>query len=106
MTTKTPTNHDNAGETAPKGGPDRPPPDPGFEIEITYNGVTKSLRVRPKDKVSAVIEEARPLFGSPGGELVLVNQAGQELAPDSTLHEMGVKPHDKLLLRPRTVRGG
>lgn len=102
MTTKAPTDHDNAG----KGGPDRPAPDPGFKIEITYNGVSKSLRVLPKDLVSAVIEEARPLFGSPGGELVLVNQAGQELAPDRSLHDVGVKPHDKLLLRPRTVRGG
>lgn len=104
MTTQTP-KHDDP-EAKGKGGPDKPPADPGFEITMTYNGIAKPLRVLPKHTIAAVIAEGRPLFGSPGGDLVLVDAGGRELSPDRTVQDEGIKPHARLLLRPRTVRGG
>lgn len=77
-----------------------------FEITIVYNGLARAMQVRPGKTVAAVITAARPLFGSPGGDLILVDQQGRELNPAHTLHQEQVGPHAQLSLRPPVVRGG
>jgi len=79
----------------------------GFEVLINYNGVVRSLRVRPQETIAAVIEAARPLFGNPGGDLVLVDPgSGRILEPGHTVAQEGVQPGAHLQLRPRAVQGG
>jgi hypothetical protein len=77
-----------------------------FEITVIYNGLARAMQVRPGETVAAVIAVARPLFGSPGGDLILVDQQGRELNPAHTLHQEQVGPHAQLSLRPPVVRGG
>lgn len=83
-----------------------PKPEPGFEVAVLYNGLVQTVRVRPTDTAAALITAARPLFGHPGGDLILVDEAGRELAPGGTLGEQGVRAHSRLQLRPRVVQGG
>lgn len=77
-----------------------------FEITVIYNGLPRAMQVRPAETVAAVIAAARPLFGSPGGDLILVDQQGRELNPAHTLRQEQVGPHAQLSLRPPVVRGG
>lgn len=84
-----------------------PKPVPGFEIAISYNGIVRRVRVKPQDRIAAVIEAVRPIFGNPGGDLVLVDTAtGQVLDPGQTIGRAGVRPGSHLQLRPGAVRGG
>jgi hypothetical protein len=77
-----------------------------FEVSIIFNGLVKKLTVHPDNTVAQVITAARPLFGSPGGDLVLVAQDGRELQPAHTLRQEGIHPNERLSLRPPVVRGG
>lgn len=82
-------------------------PDPDkFEVIVIYNGIVKPLVVHRDDTVAAVISAARPLFGSPGGDLVLVAEDGRELPPQHTLRQERIKRGERLSLRPPVVRGG
>lgn len=83
-----------------------PKPIPGFEVTLIYNGLVQTLHVRAEETAAAVVAAARPLFGNPGGDLVLINEAGQQLAPDRPVGEQGVRPHSRLQLRPPVVQGG
>ena len=84
----------------------RAPVDDRIEIAVVYNGLQQAIRVHPADTAAAAVAAVSPLFGSPGGDLVLVNEHGQELADHASLRDQGVQAHARLLLRPRTVRGG
>lgn len=86
--------------TAPKPGRAK------FEITVIYNGLPKTLKVRSTDVVATVLTRARELFGSPGGDLILLTEAGQELAPAQTLGQAKVGPDARLILRARVVQGG
>jgi hypothetical protein len=77
-----------------------------FEITIIFNGLVRALTVHPDDTAAAVIQAARPLFGSPGGDLLLIAQDGRELPPQNTLRQEHIHPHERLSLRPPVVRGG
>ncbi len=77
-----------------------------FEITVVYNGLARTMQVRPGETVGAVIAAARPLFGSPGGDLILVDQQSRELNSAHTLRQEHVGPHAQLSLRPPVVRGG
>lgn len=83
-----------------------PHPPHSILIHVVFNGVMRNIRVEPTDTVAATIASLRPLFGNPGGDLALVNSNGQVLAAGSTLGEQGVKPGDRLQLRPPVVQGG
>lgn len=84
-----------------------PAPIEGFEITINFNGVVRPLRVRPQDRVADVLAAARPLFGNPGGDLVLVDPpSGRMLEPSHSLAQEGIRAGAQLQLRPRTVQGG
>lgn len=79
----------------------------GFDIAVSYNGLVRTTHVQPTEQISTVIEAVRPLFGSPGGDLVLVDTStGRVLEPTHTVAQEGVQPGAHLQLRPRTVQGG
>ncbi len=79
-----------------------------FEVEIIYNGVEKKLKVEDDETVKQVREGAVQIFGAQQGHLLApYTAAGQELTNEAqTVKEAGIRPHDKLLLRPSQVRGG
>ena len=79
-----------------------------FTIEVLYNGTTESISVQPHEQVTAVLARAendfhitqnRHLYG-------LFLQNGTELNDQQSLEEAGVTPHQIVLLRQSTVRGG
>lgn len=79
-----------------------------FEVTVLYNGVPKKLEVRRDELVQRLLEKARAAFGPITNPhlLGLFNKEGVELKDDKTIEAAGVKPHEVLLLRPSTVRGG
>jgi hypothetical protein len=83
-----------------------PRPQPGFEVVIIYNGQPKPVRALPQERVQALFVAARAAFGDPPGDLGLFNEAGAQLDPNQTVEQAGVRPHARLLLRPRVVQGG
>ncbi len=76
-----------------------------FEVTVLYNGVPE---VRREELVQRLLEQARHAFGPINNpHLVgLFTKDGVELKDDQSIEASGVKPHDVLLLRPSTVRGG
>ncbi len=80
-----------------------------FDISILYNGVEKKIKVELDETVKQVLDRAIQIF-SPIPQphtLGLFTEAGLELNNEGqTVKEAGIRPHDKLLLRPSTVKGG
>jgi hypothetical protein len=79
-----------------------------IELHVIYNGVKKSLKVLEDELMKALLDQAIALFGSlPNPHtLALYTEAGQELPITGSVEEAGLKPGEKLLLRPSAVRGG
>ena len=79
-----------------------------FEISVLYNGVPRSIAVEAGETIKQVRERAVQIFGAQQGHLLaLYTVAGQELTNEAqAVKEAGIRPHDKLLLRPSQVRGG
>jgi vacuolar-type H+-ATPase subunit F/Vma7 len=79
-----------------------------YTVVVIYNGVKKKFEVRPEETVKHLLDEAIKAFGSiPNPHtLSLYNKQGAELLDTQTLKQAGVRPHDELLLRPSTVKGG
>jgi hypothetical protein len=79
-----------------------------FEVTVLYNGVPKEFEVRLDELVQRLLEQARQAFGQITNPhlLGLFTKAGVELSDGQTIEAAGVKPHEVLLLRPSTVRGG
>jgi len=79
-----------------------------FEVTVIYNGVPKKFEVRRNELVQRLLDQARNAFGPINNQhlLGLFTKDGVELKDDQTIEAAGVKPHDVLLLRPSTVRGG
>jgi hypothetical protein len=79
-----------------------------FEVTVLYNGMPKNFEVRRDELVQQLLEEARRAFGQITNPhlLGLFTKDGAELRDNQTIEAAGVKPHDVLLLRPSTVRGG
>jgi hypothetical protein len=92
------------GDPDPKGHEDG---DVGFEVEVIYDGVKKPFRVLPHDLVKTLLEKAIAAFGPlPNPHTLALYKGAEELKDDATVQNAGVKPHDTLLLRPSTVKGG
>lgn len=83
-----------------------PKPRPGFEVIVIYNGQPKPLQVTSQELIQVVLDAARAAFGHPPGDLALFNEAGAQLDPGQTVEASGIRPHNRLLLRPRVVQGG
>lgn len=81
---------------------------PAFKVEVVYNGVAKKFEVHRQELVKKLLDQAISAFGPiPSPHLLgLFNKEGVELKDDQTIETAGVKPGDKLLLRPSSVRGG
>jgi hypothetical protein len=79
-----------------------------FEVTVIYNGISKEFEVRLAELVQRLLEQARLAFGQIANPhlLGLFTKDGVELKDDQTIEAAGVKPHEVLLLRPSTVRGG
>jgi hypothetical protein len=79
-----------------------------FEVTVLYNGVPKKFEVRREELVQPLLDQARHAFGPINNPhlLGLFTKDGVELKDDQSIEASGVKPHDVLLLRPSTVRGG
>jgi hypothetical protein len=78
-----------------------------FGVQITYNGLTKSLEVEPHQSMTAVVQLAAHLFGITDVQtLALFKEDGSEIALNQSVLEAGIKPGQLLALRPRVVRGG
>jgi hypothetical protein len=79
----------------------------GFKVEVIYDGVKKPFQVRLQETVNVLREQAIAAFGPiPQPHLLGLFKDGKELPDGETIKQTGVKPHDMLLLRPSTVRGG
>jgi len=79
-----------------------------IDVQISYNGVTKTINVNLNQPVQAVLQHALNEFGIHQNRenFVLVNAGGQELNNGSTAQEAGIAPGGQILLRPRQVRSG
>jgi hypothetical protein len=79
-----------------------------FKVEVSYNGVPKEFEVRDHELVKTLLDRTLNVFGPiPNPHtLSLFNSANVELDDAKTLKAVGVKPGDKLLLRPSKVKGG
>lgn len=78
-----------------------------FTIEILYDGVKKKFEVRVEEKVKTLLDKALAAFGPlPNPHTLSLYKGGDELSDSQTLKDVGVKPHDVLLLRPSKVKGG
>jgi hypothetical protein len=82
--------------------------DKAFKVTVLYNGVPKEFEVRREELVQRLLEQARQAFGPIQNPhlLSLFTKDGAELNDSQTIEAAGVKPHEVLLLRPSTVRGG
>jgi len=78
-----------------------------FTVEVLYNGVKKKFEVRLEEAVKRLLEQAIAAFGPlPNPHTLSLYKNGVELADSQSIKEAGIKPHDLLLLRPSTVKGG
>lgn len=79
-----------------------------IEIIIVYNGLTKPLSVAKTDLISLVLAHAIALFGTlpQPHTLALYTDDRGELPDGQTVKEAGLKKHEKVLLRPSTVKAG
>jgi hypothetical protein len=79
-----------------------------FDIAVIYNGVPKEINVRHEEAVKQVLDRAVAAFAPlpQPHTLSLFNKAGEELNDALTVDQAGIHPHDRLLLRPSTVKGG
>lgn len=77
-------------------------------VTVIYNGVEKNIGYNPEAAVRALLEAAIKVFGITQAPhlLGLFNQAGVELSDNASAEAAGIKPGDRLLLRPSAVRGG
>src|SRR5262245_39313365 len=80
----------------------------GPRVTVIYNGLTREIEFRLHESVGEIRARAMTAFGITQNQhlLALWNEAGEELPDEKTAHDAGIRPHDKLLLRPSAVRGG
>lgn len=79
-----------------------------FEILIVYNGVSKPITVQPQEQVQAVLQQAIHLFGITQNPhlLSLFKEDGTVVPEHQSVADAGIKPGERLALRPNAVKGG
>ena len=79
-----------------------------FEVEIAYNGLTKSFQVETEERVTALLQRAIATFGITQQPhlLSLYGQDGSVISENESVGAAGIKPHEALLLRQNVVKGG
>jgi hypothetical protein len=80
-----------------------------FDITVIYNGLPKEIKVRHEETIKQVLDRAVAAFQPlpQPHTMSLFNEAGEELKNEAlTVDQARVHEHDKLLLRPSSVKGG
>lgn len=78
-----------------------------FPVVVVYDGVKKPFEVEVNETVKHLLDKAIAAFGPlPNPHTLALFKDGKELADGQTIKQAGIKPHDVLLLRPSTVKGG
>jgi hypothetical protein len=79
-----------------------------YEIFIIYNGITKHLTVEPHEQVQALLQQAIHLFGITQNShlLSLFKEDGTVVPEHQSVLDAGIKPGERLALRPNAVKGG
>jgi hypothetical protein len=77
-------------------------------VQVIYNGLDRPVDFRHGERVKALLDRAIEVF-SPISQphlLSLWTEAGVELKDSDIVDQAGVRPGDRLLLRPGAVKGG
>jgi exonuclease VII small subunit len=79
-----------------------------FKVSVFYNGLERDLEVKANELIKDLLARAIAAFGSlPNPHMLsLFTEDGRELKDEQTVREAGLKPCEKLLLRPGAVKGG
>jgi hypothetical protein len=79
-----------------------------FAVEVSYNGVTKSIEVESEERVTSLLQRAISAFGitQNGHLLSLFRQNGSLVPENESVAQAGLKSGELLLLRPNVVKGG
>lgn len=79
-----------------------------FEVIAIYNGQKKPLKVTANELIKDVLARVIALFGSlPNPHtLSLYTEDAGELKDEQTVEQAGLRPGEKVLLRPSTVKAG
>jgi hypothetical protein len=79
-----------------------------FQVFVIYNGLQHGFAVELHELVRLLREQALRVFGIHQNQhtFALYTEAGVELREDVTIAQAGIRPDEKLLLRPRAVLGG
>ncbi len=77
-------------------------------VTVIYNGLEKVVPYQPDAAVQALLQHAREAFEVHQNPhlLGLFTESGVELSDQVSAEAAGVRPNEKLLLRPSAVRGG
>ena len=79
-----------------------------YEVLVVYNGVTKPITVEPHEQVHAVLQQAIHLFGITQNPHLLsfFKEDGTVVPENQSVADAGIKPGERLALRPNAVKGG
>ena len=79
-----------------------------FEIEVSYNGVSRELAVEPHEQVTAVLQRAIQLFGITQQPhlLSLFFEDGNVVNENTSAEAAGLKDDVKVYLRQNVAKGG
>jgi hypothetical protein len=80
-----------------------------FTIQVSYNGITKSLEVQAHETVQAALEQALNLFTIHDQRhlMAFFREDGSEVMPETlSLQGAQITPGTHLALRPSRVKGG
>ncbi len=75
-----------------------------IQVNVVYNGVTKTLTANPHEAVQALLQQAIQAFAT--HQLVFYREDGTEVVLTESVEAAGIKQGTTLLLRPHVVRGG
>lgn len=79
-----------------------------INVEILYNGMTKTVEANPRQTVHALLQHAIGAFEgvTNAHTLSLFDEAGNELNEQESVSEAGIREGTKLALRTSAVKGG
>lgn len=82
--------------------------DQKIEVEVSYNGVTKTIKANLNQATQAVFQHALNEFGVQQNEanLMLAGADGQPLDLNKSVKDNGIAAGARLQLLPRRVGGG
>ena len=97
-------------EQGPSGHDGKPGKLPdNFEIIVIYNGQKKPLKISATELIKDVLAQAIALFGSlpnPHTLSLHTEDRGELKDEQQTAEQAGLRPGEKVLLRPSTVKAG